>query len=167
MDIMNNNQGDQRDSRSKGKVISRVIYVSYIVISVAIWFTNIPLYEVLFRFWVVTYLVLLFNLFFDETPPKVLNINNWLNSQEADIYYEEYMSNILTILDITMKSIKVIERKDGNCVYEEECKHNLEVVRVSYERLKRVKVPKKYKQSQEGILRDIENFIQDYEELFA
>jgi hypothetical protein len=167
MDINNeNNQVKPDKSSSRGKIISRLIYGSYLLVAVAIWFTNLPLYETMFRFWVVTYLVLLFNLFFDENPPKVLNINDWFNNAEADKYYEEYMDNVITILNITMKSIKFIERKDYNDKYKEEYEHNLKVVRVSYERLKRVKVPAKYKNTQENILRDIENFIQDYEEFF-
>lgn len=166
MDINNETDKSKPENKSsRGKVISRLIYVSYLIIAIAIWFTDLPLYESMFRFWVVTYLVLLFNLFFDENPPKVLNINDWFNNAEADKYYEEYMDNVIAILNITMKSIKFIERKDYS-KYKEEYEHNLKVVRVSYERLKRVKVPTKYKKAQENILRDIENFVQDYEEFF-
>lgn len=165
MNMKNENFIEQKD-KTKGKLISILIYVSYVLICVAICCTDLPLYEMMFRLWVISYLVVIFNLFFDENPPKLLNINGFLNKKEEDSNYEEYMDNVISMLNITMKSIKFIEKMEYNIKYEEEYKNNFKLVKSSYNRLKKVKTPNKYRKTQESILRDIETFIENYEDFF-
>lgn len=146
---------NNKDENITSRRMSFLIYISYIIVSIIILFDGSPLYETVFRFWVVTYLVLLFNLFIDKTPPRYLNINEWLEKGENDRYYEEYLNNILNILNITIKYIQYIEKGQ----YEEELEHNIKVVEASYNRLRRLKVPPKYENIQKNILKDIEEFI--------
>lgn len=102
--------------------------------------------------------MLLFNLFIDNTPPKYLNINGLIEKGENDKYYEDYLNSIIDILSVTMRYIRLIEKEVSN----EDLEHNLKVINASYKRLKSLKVPKKYKDIQERTLKDIEDFLSDY-----
>lgn len=124
----------------------------------------IPLYEKLFRFGIVFYLVVLFNLFFDKKPPTYFAIIRFFSDEYEKESNEEYLNNLVSISHCALSGMGQV-RQNNLSTEEKKREFNLNIrkVEASYERICELKPPKKYAERHDEIMQDIKDFLSLYQ----
>ncbi|MFJ8528680.1 hypothetical protein [Bacillus sp. NPDC094106] len=146
------------------KIFKHAIYVLSFFFMFLAFQGTIPLYEKLFRFGIVFYLVVLFNLFFDKNPPTYFSIVGFFSDEYEKESNEEYLNNLVSISHCALNGMSQVRRNDlATKEKRTEFHLNIRKVEASYERICALKPPKKYAERQDEIMQDIKDFLSLYQ----
>lgn len=139
------------------RVINNIYYLSCLFTIFAVSTMPIPLIDKGIHTFAWIYLLMVYAYFFDDRPPKLLNVRDMLDLTDKE---NEFLEKLLNVSHVSLSLMRKIQLHEDWRVVNQ----SISELDEYYRELRRLSPPPKYRQRHEEILRDIDGFLEGLKE---